>query len=47
MVFHFASHSSHEHVVVDPVDEFLQVNIHDPLATVLHETLDFGDGLVG
>ncbi len=34
-VVHHARHSCHEHVMVHPVEEFLDVDIHDPFISFL------------
>jgi len=46
LVLHFAGHAGHQHVVVDAVEEFLQVHIHDPPAAFCHEGLCGKHGLM-
>jgi len=40
-------HSSHQRIVVDPVEKFLQVKVHDPPIAVGDVALRLGDRLMG
>ena len=38
--------SSHQHVVIHPIEEFLQIDVHDEATAVLHITLCATHGIV-
>jgi hypothetical protein len=46
-VGHLACHPRHQHIELDPVEEPVQVNVHDPLQAVLDAPPRDPDRLVG